>query len=160
MEQLPPRHGRDKVWDQLTSCQLQYQNRVSGFCQTRPKFNHHWKCIPSPTDNILPLYFFGGLSSHGPSQAQSNSRQNLKMQISLPLLLLLTGAFLSFKPAKLIQNSHSWTGEKFSCMPGNQMWLHFVAEFKLYNAAGLSTCLVCAEGWKEGKPPNHVTTAI
>lgn len=82
-EQLPPRHERDKVWDQLTSCQLQDHNRVSRLCQLQLKFNQHWKCILSPTYTISPLYFFGWLSSHDPLQAESNSRSNLKMQISL-----------------------------------------------------------------------------
>lgn len=71
------------------------------------------------------------------------------MQISLPPLLQLTGAFLSLQLAKLTQKKHSWAGENFSCMPGNQMQFHFVAEFKLYNAAGLSIYLVCDEGWRE-----------
>lgn len=135
----------------LTAGQLQDCNRVSQFCHLRLNFNQQRNCILSSTCNILP--FLGGWpSSHRSSQPESNSRQRLKMQISLPCLLQWTGAFLSHQLAKLIQKNHSWVGGKrFSCTPGNKMQLHFVAVLKLYNADGLSIYLVCVKGRRKGK---------
>lgn len=150
---------------QLQDCRLQSSYRVSRFCHLKLKFDQQRNCILSPTYNILPFFFCCCCCcwpfSHGPAQLESNSRQSLKMQISLPPLLQLTSALLSLQLAKLIQKNHSWAGENSSpaCLGMRFSYILLQSLSRTMQLAYLYTWFMLRDREKEkGNPSNHVVT--
>lgn len=146
-EQLPPRHERDKykISSLHVSCRI-----TTGWVDF---VNFSWNstsienasCHQPIISRLFIFFWLAFLTWPIRSRVQLQAKSQGADFTST--LLQLTGAFLSLQLAKLTQNNHSLAGENFSWMPGNQMWLHFVAEFKLYN--GLSIYLSCVKGWKD-----------
>ena len=130
---------------------------MSRFCHLKLKFNQHRNCILSPTYNILPGFFFcvclfllalltRAITARVQLQAESQDADFS----STPTAVNRCSPFTAASKAHP-EKSQPSRGKLFSRMPGNEIQLHFIAEFKLYNAASLSIYLLCVEGWRERK---------